>query len=147
MPPGPNVLLTTVPHEQHGLGLLMVEALLALDGCTCISLGTQTPLDDIAQAALAHRTDVVVLSFSNVHKAASVHATLRELRARLAGTTALWVGGACAALYERPLADVSAVRDLAGLQPLVMHWRRAHGKETGTPRDTSNLTGDGDHRP
>jgi cobalamin-dependent methionine synthase I len=117
------VLLTTVPQEQHGLGLLMVEALLVLEGCACVSLGTQTPLTDITRAALAHRADVVALSFSNVHKAAVVHASLRQLRAQLPAPIALWVGGACTALYRRPLADVSAVQDLSGLQPLVAQWR------------------------
>lgn len=126
VPQGPKVLLTTVPQEPHGLGLLMVEALLALEGCTCVSLGTQTPLTDIAQAALAHRADVVALSFSNLHKAAVVRASLRELRAQLPAATALWVGGACTALYQGALADVSAVQELSGLQPLVAQWRHAH---------------------
>ena len=44
---GPRVLLTTLPGEPHGLGLLMVEALLTLDGCRCLSLGVQTPPGDI----------------------------------------------------------------------------------------------------
>ena len=35
----PRVLLTTFPGEQHGLGLLMVEALLVPEGTQCISLG------------------------------------------------------------------------------------------------------------
>lgn len=126
VPQGPKVLLTTVPQEQHSLGLLMVEALLALEGCTCVSLGTQTPLTDIAQAALAHRADVAALSFSNLHKAAVVQTSLRELRAQLPATTALWVGGACTALYQLPLAGVSAVRHLWGLQPMVAQWRHAH---------------------
>ena len=126
VPQGPKVLLTTVPQEQHSLGLLMVEALLALEGCTCVSLGTQTPLTDIAQAALAHRADVVALSFSNLHKPAMVQASLRELRAQMPAATALWVGGACAALYQWPLAGVSAVPHLSGLQPLVAQWRHAH---------------------
>ncbi|MDE2441710.1 MAG: MerR family transcriptional regulator, partial [Betaproteobacteria bacterium] len=50
----PRVLLTSVPDEQHVLGLLMVEALLTLDGAACIPLGTQMPLLDIARAAEAH---------------------------------------------------------------------------------------------
>ena len=124
VPLGPKVLLTTLPQEQHSLGLLMVEALLALEGCTCVSLGTQTPLTDIAQAARAHRADVVALSFSNVHKPALVQASLRELRAQLPPATALWVGGACTALYQGPLAGVSAVSQLPALQPLVAQWRR-----------------------
>ena len=108
VPQGPKVLLTTVPQEQHSLGLLMVEALLALEGCTCVSLGTQTPLTDIAQAALAHRADVVALSFSNLHKAAVVQTSLRE-----------W---AYARAYE------SSAQRQAALQPFVDHynWLRPH---------------------
>ena len=60
----PRVLLTTLPGEQHGLGLLMVEALLVPEGAQCISLGTQTPIDDIRNAALAHKVQIVALSFS-----------------------------------------------------------------------------------
>jgi methanogenic corrinoid protein MtbC1 len=47
------------------LGLLMAGVMLALEleGCTCISLGAQTPLDDIVQAAQAHRADIVGLRF------------------------------------------------------------------------------------
>ncbi len=124
-PQGPKVLLTTVPLEQHSLGLLMVEALLTLEGCTCVSLGTQTPLADIAEAARVHRADVVALSFSNLHKAAVVQSSLRELRTQLPASTALWVGGACAALYQWPLVGVSTVQHLSGLQPLVAQWRHA----------------------
>lgn len=122
----PKVLLTTVPQEQHGLGLLMVEALLALESCACVSLGTQTPVTDIVQAAQAHCADVVALSFSNAHKAAEVRTNLRELRTRLPAATALWVGGACAGLYQWPLPGISAIRHLSGLQPLVAQWRHAH---------------------
>lgn len=122
---GPKVLLTTLPQELHGLGLLMVEALLVLEGCGCISLGTQTPVTDILQAARAHQVDVVALSFSNVHKASLVHANLRELRAQLPFATALWVGGACSALHPLPLADISAVQQLSSLQALVVQWRHA----------------------
>lgn len=126
VPLGPRVLLTTVPQELHGLGLLMVEALLALEGCTCISLGTQTPVGDVIQAAQAHRADVVALSFSNIHSGSLIQTSLRELRGRLPGSTALWVGGSCSALYQKPLEGMTAVRDLTQLQPLVSQWRRSH---------------------
>ncbi len=52
-PGRPRVLLTTIVHEPHGLGLLMAEAMLALEACHCVSLGVQTPLDDIVRAARA----------------------------------------------------------------------------------------------
>ena len=75
----PRVLLTTVPQEAHGLGLLMVEALLALEGCHCLSLGPQTPLADIAHAARVHESDIVALSFTAVQSPHTVVAALRAL--------------------------------------------------------------------
>ena len=60
----PRVLLTTFPNEQHGLGLLMVEALLVPEVVHCVSLGTQTPVEDIRRAAIAHKVDILALSFS-----------------------------------------------------------------------------------
>jgi methanogenic corrinoid protein MtbC1 len=77
----PKVLLTTFPQEAHGLGLLMVESLLTLQGCRCVSLGTQTPVRDIAQAAAAHQVDVVALSFSANMKPNHVVDGLAELQA------------------------------------------------------------------
>lgn len=122
-PGGPRVLLTTLPQEQHGLGLLMVEALLALEGCACISLGTQTPLGDVVQAAQAHRADVVALSFTSVQNGANVVASLRSLRAQLPASVALWVGGSCSALYQKPLDGITAVQPLSELRLLVAQWR------------------------
>lgn len=90
---GPCVLLTSVADEQHALGLLMVEALLALEGARCIPLGTQTPLLEIAYAALAHRADIVALSFSIAFPARQIPDLLQQLRAALAPGVALWAGG------------------------------------------------------
>ena len=90
----PRVLLTTLPKELHGMGLLMVEAVLSLEGAQCISLGTQMPLLEIVGAAAAHRVDVVALSFSAAFPARQVAALLEQLRAALSGTTELWAGGA-----------------------------------------------------
>ena len=47
----PKVLLTTFPQEAHALGLLMAQSLMAVEGCRCVSLGTQTPMRDIVLAA------------------------------------------------------------------------------------------------
>ncbi|AKJ30503.1 MerR family transcriptional regulator [Caldimonas brevitalea] len=90
----PRVLLTTVPHEQHAMGLLMVEAVLALEGAHCISLGTQMPLVEITRAAVAHRADIVALSFSGAFPARQIAGLLQQLRALLPPATGLWAGGA-----------------------------------------------------
>ncbi|EXI76198.1 MAG TPA: MerR family transcriptional regulator [Candidatus Accumulibacter phosphatis] len=89
----PRILLTTVPDEAHALGLLMVQALLALDGANCISLGTQTPVFDIERAATAHQADVVALSFSAAFPARQLATVASQLRQLLPASIALWLGG------------------------------------------------------
>ncbi len=100
----PRVLLTTFPHEPHGLGLLMAEALLSLEGARCVSLGTGTPLWDIALAAQAQRADVVALSFSGYLNPNQVVEGLAELRQKLPASIELWAGGAAPALHRAPRA-------------------------------------------
>lgn len=90
----PRVLLTSVPEEQHVLGLLMVESLLALEGAECIPLGTQMPLLEIVRAAEAHQADIVALSFSIAFPARQIPALLQQLRDLLPGKVAIWAGGA-----------------------------------------------------
>jgi methylmalonyl-CoA mutase cobalamin-binding subunit len=90
----PRILLTTLPGEAHGLGLLMAEALLALDGAACTSLGTETPLLDIARAAPAFGAGIVALSFSAAFPRREIGTALRQLRLALPAGTALWAGGA-----------------------------------------------------
>lgn len=124
----PKVLLTTFPQELHGLGLLMVESLLTMEGCTCTSLGTQTPLSDIVQAAAAYDVNVVALSFSNVQSGTAVTNGLRDLRNALPQSTDIWVGGSCTSLYQKPLEGILALQNLAGLPALVASWRQAHVK-------------------
>lgn len=118
---GPRVLLTTLPGEQHGLGLLMVEALLTLEGCRCLSLGVQTPPGDIVQAALVQKTDIVGLSFTGRLSAAALLDELRSLRARLPAEIALWAGGRAAALRRCP-PGVRPMRELADLAPALAEW-------------------------
>lgn len=89
----PRILLTTVANEMHGLGLLMAETLLALNGAECICLGTQLPLAEIQQAAVAHQAAVVALSFSSFYPQRQIPGLLRQLRQMLAPGVALWVGG------------------------------------------------------
>jgi MerR family transcriptional regulator, light-induced transcriptional regulator len=89
----PRVLLTSAPDEPHALGLLMVEALLALEGAECIPLGTQMPLLEIARAAGAHRADIVALSFSAAFPQRQIPPLLHQLRAVLPTEVALWAGG------------------------------------------------------
>ena len=120
----PRVLLSTTPGEQHGLGLLMAEAMLMLSGASCISLGTQTPLLEICAAAGAQRADIVALSYSAMMGFQEVWTGLTELRERLPAHVAIWVGGASPALGRRSLPGVENITLLARIDEAVIGWRK-----------------------
>lgn len=118
----PRVLLTTFPLEPHGLGLLMAEALLSLEGARCISLGVCTPLWDIVLASAALRIDAVALSFSGCMNPNQVVEGLTELRDKLPATVELWAGGAAPVLHRRPVAGVRAIADIAQIHDEILAW-------------------------
>jgi DNA-binding transcriptional MerR regulator/methylmalonyl-CoA mutase cobalamin-binding subunit len=118
----PRILLTTVPQERHGLGLLMAEALFALEGAHCVSLGVQTPLSDIVEAARVQRADIVALSFSSVMSPRAAIENVTELQSRLGERVQVWAGGSCAALARRQLGP-QCVLDLFDITGAVARWR------------------------
>lgn len=120
----PRVLLSTLPGETHALGLLMAEVMLALEGCACVSLGVQTPVDAIALAARAHGADIVALSASGCMPERRLLDLAAELRSGLPGGVALWVGGE-GSRPRRP-ADLPwlAFSDLMAIGPAVRQWRQ-----------------------
>lgn len=120
---GPRVLLTTFPTETHGMGLLMVEALLSLEGCRCVSLGTQTPVWDIVLATAAQNIDIIALSFSPVMNPNLVLDGLNELRAKLPRSVDIWAGGRSPVLQRRPPTGVRVIPDLSGLTQALVDWR------------------------
>ncbi len=122
-PGRPRVLLTTFPQEPHALGLLMAETLLLLEGCECVSLGTQTPIQEIVQAAQANRVHIVGLSFSASLNAQQLLRDLQELRSRLPAGMQVWAGGSHPALRRRDIEGVTPVQDLAEIPRLLEQWK------------------------
>jgi len=128
LPPGsgrPRILLTTVPEEQHILGILMSEALLTLEGAGCVSLGTQTPLADIGLAARAQQADIVALSFSSAFPTRQVAPLLKQLRGMLAANIEVWAGGAGIERVSAP----EGVRIMGSLDAALeglAQWRASH---------------------
>lgn len=125
---GPRLLLTSVPNEEHVLGLLMAEALFSLEGAECIPLGTQMPVIDIVRAADAHAADIVALSFSVAFPTRQIPGLLQQLRAALPAGRELWVGGGGMARVP----PIDGVRSLGGFAEAIAalaDWRAAHAQQ------------------
>lgn len=124
----PCILLTTVPDEQHILGLVMAEALFSLEGACCLALGSQTPLLEIAAAAKRYQADVVALSFSSSFPLRRISGLLQQLRDLLPAKVAIWSGGAIMQRVECPEGVLSMASLDQGLAAL-NNWRSAHYPE------------------
>ncbi len=119
----PCVLMTTFPGEAHGLGLLLAEAIFAMEGCRAVNLGVETPVDQIAAAAFAHAADLIALSFSSSYPRHHSRGGLAELRAQAPPGAQIWVGGGGAG-SRRP-GGVVRVRSLDEIASAVATWRKA----------------------
>ena len=129
---GPRVLLATLPGEPHGLGLLMAQAVLAQEGCRCVSLGVQAPLSDIVGAAAALRSDIVALSFTGCTNPKQIADGLTELRGKLPATVALWAGGSAPVLRRRALQGVRSMATLAEIPAALQALRDAAARAPST---------------
>ena len=123
----PRILLTTVPEERHGLGLLMVAALFSLEGAQCISLGTQTPVQVIAQAAVAQRVDIVVLSFSKAYPTRRILPALEELRQQLPDDVEIWAGGGGVERLSAPAHTARLMSQMEQSLDALQVWKATRG--------------------
>jgi MerR family transcriptional regulator, light-induced transcriptional regulator len=122
----PRVVLATVSGEPHGLGLLMAEAILALEGCRCVSLGVQTPVWDIVRAATALDAEVVALGYTGCTNPNTVIDGLTELRSKLPPTIELWAGGTAPVLQRRVIDGVRVVPTLRQVGDALAAWHQRH---------------------
>lgn len=119
----PRILLTTLPGEEHQLGLLMAQAYLSVENVHCISLGVQTPVFDIVRAASALGADIVGLSFSLARQPRAVHAQLAELREGLKPAVGLWAGGAIVGRLRKVPDGVRLLASLTDTTQALADWR------------------------
>lgn len=122
-PSMPKVLLTTFPGEHHGVGLLMVEALLVPEGAQCVSLGIQTPLEDIRRAATALGAHIVALSFSAAFPLRQATEGLASLRRQLPPAVTLWAGGEMTRRVRKTMPGIVLIPDLASSINALRSWR------------------------
>lgn len=115
----PKILLTTLPEEQHGLALLMIENLCRLEGVQVVNLGVQTPVETIVQAAQEHGVRVVSLSISEAADAAWVQQAVVSLRLALPSSVALWLGGEGAKRVDLSSVDAVVYANFDALLPVL----------------------------
>lgn len=123
----PRVLLTSLPGEEHGLGLLMAEATLCLSGAHCTMLGVKTPVSEIVAAVQAHQADVLALSFSEVMQTAQVKSGIEQVRKALPDSTSLWIGGAGAQKLRNLSPGIRVMGPLSELAEAVVTFRQQSG--------------------
>jgi len=124
----PRVLLTTLKGEEHQLGLLMVEALLAAEGADCVSLGPQMPVADIAIAVARTAPQIVALSFSAAYPWRKARDGLLELRAALPAAVEVWAGGGVIASRGAQLPGIVCFGGIDEVPGAVAEWR---GRQAG----------------
>ncbi len=109
---GPKVVLATFSGEQHCLGLHMAAMAVAIADGRVVFLGSNTPVEDIAAAAVQSESSAIALSISGYANAAASVSFLSRLRDLVDDDVELLVGGAGAPR------EISGVKSLGGLQEL-----------------------------
>lgn len=108
------------------MGLLMVEAALAVEDVDCVSLGAQLPITEIVQAAKAHRCNIVALSFTGNYPVKLIGEGLANLRRELPSNVEIWAGGSAIARFKRSIDDVRFLPMLNHAIKEVSLWRERH---------------------
>jgi methanogenic corrinoid protein MtbC1 len=120
----PRVMLTTLPGEQHTLGLLMVEALMRLGGAEVIPFGVEMPFRDIIDAARIYRVDVIGLSFSASFNVDDAIVMLSGLRQMINAETAIWVGGSAFRKDTQLPEGIELLGDLYRVEQTLAAWKQ-----------------------
>jgi len=113
-PTGRSVLLASPPEEGHDLGLRMVSDRFDMAGWTTYFLGADTPVDQVADAALRLGVDALVLSSSTHYHRVALRRHVDHLKEQLPNVD-VWVGGPAFALDT----DGWAARELLDLEALL----------------------------
>jgi len=93
-PPGqPLVVLGTPPNEHHAISLELIAVYLTSLGVAPLILGAETPADELARAAVAHRASAVAFSMMGSFPAKAARGYLARLAELLPARIPIWVGG------------------------------------------------------
>jgi DNA-binding transcriptional MerR regulator len=110
-----HVLLATPPNDPNQLGLAILELLLFTEGVNCLTLGAGVPAQEIAGAAVAYRTSLVVLLFDRGISGKIAGQEIRSLRAEMPPELPLVVSGRAVNLLAKPIAGVQTAADFSSI--------------------------------
>ena len=114
-----HVLLATPPNDPNQLGLAILELLLFTEGVNCLTLGAGVPAQEIAGAAAAYKTSLVVLLFDRGISGKIAGQEIRALRAELPAEMPLVVSGRAVNLLAKPIADVHTAADFSSIMAMM----------------------------
>ncbi|MEO8431763.1 MAG: MerR family transcriptional regulator [Acidobacteriota bacterium] len=107
---GPSILLATLAGETHRLGLQMAALVTASVGSKPHVLGSDTPVEEIADAWVVRNASAIGISVSISTGGASVHRELARLRMAVPSHVPVFVGGR-GARRSHPPAGIGVVED------------------------------------
>jgi methylmalonyl-CoA mutase cobalamin-binding subunit len=110
---GPRVVVAMLPGDEHEGGLLMLALLLAVHGHRVVYLGLETPVEEIAAAALDRDVEAVAVSVSPTLSGARAASAVARLRKTLPARMRLWLGGAGAPAAPRRVERFASLEELA----------------------------------
>jgi MerR family transcriptional regulator, light-induced transcriptional regulator len=119
----PRVLLTSVTSHDDALEPLMTQALLAPEDVACVSIGANLPVCEIAAAAAAYDTDIVVVWVSPTYSTKQATSVLQTLRQMLKSKTEIWVTGEHARRLRFDTENVFIAPLPADVLALARQWR------------------------
>lgn len=106
-----QILLATPPNDPNQLGLAILELLLFTEGINCLTLGTGVPAQEIASAARAYHTSMVVLLFDRGISGKIAGQEIRSVRRALDAGVPFLVSGRAVNLLAKPIDEVHLAAD------------------------------------
>jgi len=129
-----HVLLATPPNDPNQLGLAILELLLFTEGVNCLTLGAGVPAQEIAGAAAAYKTSLVVLLFDRGISGKIAGQEIRALRAELPQQFPLVVSGRAVNLLAKPIANVQTAADFSTIMSMMRELGVTSGPVQAAPQ-------------
>ena len=110
---GKTLVAAAVAGNQHDLGIQIVADLFEIDGWRVIQLGSNVPVDDLAQAVEFYQADLVALSVALATQLPVLEETIAAVRASQRGANVKILVGGCGMMDGAALSKGKGADDYA----------------------------------